>query len=92
MPETQSTAAAPSGVDLTPRPATSHVRVITDTSPIVPPRRRPIAPWRFVIAATAVLLAIPVGIYAAAPVRNGADLAVLMVLAMFVAAFTPGRN
>lgn len=56
-------------------------------------RRLPLAPWRFILAATAVLLAIPVGIAAAAPVWNGADLAVLMVLAMFVAAFAlPGKD
>ncbi len=92
MPESQSTAAAPDGVDVSPRPATSHVRVITDTNPVVPPRRRGIAPWRFVLAASAVLVAIPVGIYAAEPVWNGADLAVLIVLGMFVTAATPGRS
>lgn len=57
-----------------------------------PACRRPLAPWRFVLAATALIVAAPVGIAAAAPVWNGADLAVLIVLAMFVAAFTPGRD
>ncbi|KDA05548.1 hypothetical protein DC31_13730 [Microbacterium sp. CH12i] len=48
----------------------------------------PLEPWRFVLVATAILLAIPCGIAAAAPVWNGADLAVLICLAIFVAAFT----
>ncbi|MGN7861487.1 hypothetical protein ACTJI8_12980 [Microbacterium sp. 22303] len=51
-----------------------------------------VAPWRFALAATALIVAVPVGIAAAAPVWNGADLAVLIVLVMFVAAFIPGRN
>lgn len=58
-------------------------------------RRRtwPLAPWRFVLVATAILLAIPCGIAAAAPVWNGADLSILICLAIFVAAFTlPGKD
>lgn len=75
-----------------PRPATTHVRVLTDTIPTVPQRRtvnvRSLAPWRFLLAVVAILLAIPCGIAAAAPVWNGADFAVLICLAIFVAAFT----
>lgn len=94
MPADQSTAENLNLAGLAPRPATTHVRVITDTTPIVPTRRRlPLAPWRFVLIATAILIAIPCGIAAAAPVWNGADLAVLICLAIFVAAFTiPGRD
>lgn len=56
-------------------------------------RAWPLAPWRFVLVATAILLAIPCGIAAAAPVINGGDLAVLICLAIFVAAFTlPGKD
>lgn len=56
-------------------------------------RRWPLAPWRFVLVATAILLAIPCGIAAAAPEYNGGDLAALICLAIFVAAFTlPGKD
>lgn len=48
----------------------------------------PFEPWRFVLVATAIGLAIPCGIAAAAPVGNGAELGVLICLAIFVAAFT----
>ena len=58
-------------------------RPITRTAP---------ARWRVALVTVALIVAAPVGIAAAAPVYNGADVAVLIVLAMFVAAFTPGRD
>lgn len=84
------------GTVIAPRPATSHV-ILNEPQRVQPTRRRwarwPIAPWRFVIATTAVLAAIPVGIAAAEPIINGADLAVFILLAAFVAAFTlPGKD
>lgn len=47
-----------------------------------------IEPWRFVLIAVSIIAAIPCGIAAAAPVWNGADLGVLICLAIFIAAFT----
>lgn len=94
MPQTQDTAAATSApVQFEPVPATSHVRVVTDTTPIIPARRSifPLAPWRMVVIGCALITAVPCGIAAAAPIWNGADLAVLIILGAFVAAFTPGR-
>lgn len=51
-----------------------------------------LAPWRFLLLALGLLLVIPCGIAAAAPVWNGADLGVILCLAMFVAAWWPGRE
>lgn len=52
-----------------------------------------LAPWRFMLLALGLLLVVPCGIAAAAPVWNGADLAVLICLAIMVAAFTiPGKD
>lgn len=61
---------------------------------MIPARRGiwPLAPWRWVLLLVGLGLAITCGIPAAAPVWNGADLAVLISLAIFVAAFTPGRD
>lgn len=49
----------------------------------------PLAPWRLILIGVALILAPPVGIFAANPVWNGADLSVLIVLAIFAAAFHP---
>ncbi|MFB7843597.1 hypothetical protein [Microbacterium sp. NPDC056052] len=65
---------------------------ITVTPRTPSPVLRAVAPWRIALFTVALIIAAPVGIAAAAPVWNGADLAVLIVLAMFVAAFIPGRN
>ncbi|GAB6857312.1 hypothetical protein JCM13591A_14170 [Microbacterium xylanilyticum] len=65
-------------------------------APPVPRAPRPqlpaLAPWRIALVASALIVAWPVGVAAAAPGWNGGDLAALIVLAMFVAAFIPGRN
>lgn len=56
----------------------------------------PLEPWRFVLVAVAIGLAIPLGIMAAAPVVvggvelqvwNGADLGLLICLVIFASAF-----
>ncbi|WP_146114330.1 hypothetical protein [Microbacterium sp. MYb72] len=79
--------------DFAPRPATTHLNATSDI-PVVPERRSllPLAPWRWVLLLTGLALAATCGIPAAAPVWNGADLGVLISLAIFVAAFTPGRD
>lgn len=95
MPQTQDTHDAPEALEIPePRPATTHVSVVTDSTRVVPERRSiwPLAPWRWVLLLTGLALAITCGIPAADPVWNGADLAVLISLAIFVAAFTPGRD
>jgi hypothetical protein len=95
MPADQSTDDTTTVVhDFSPRTASTHLSVTTDTTQIVPERPTiwPLAPWRWVLLLTAIGLAIPCGIAAAAPVWNGADLAVLIILAIFVAAFTPGKG
>ena len=95
MPQTQDTDdnVAPVG-EFAPRPAGTHVGVITRSAPVVPERRSmwPLAPWRWVLLLTGLGLAVTCGVPAAAPVINGADLGVLISLAIFVAAFTPGRD
>ena len=94
MPQSQDTADVENPGEFPARPATGHLSLITRTSPVVPERNSiwPLAPWRWVLLLTALGLAITCGIPAAAPVWNGADLAVLISLAMFVAAFTPGKD
>ncbi|WP_146008106.1 hypothetical protein [Microbacterium aurantiacum] len=96
MPEVQDTDDIATAVNdfFPPVTATTHIRVTTDTTPIVPQRRSiwPLAPWRWVLIVTAIGLSIPCGIAAAAPVWNGAELSILIILAIFVAAFTPGRD
>ena len=53
----------------------------------------PLAPWRFVLVVTALILAALCANPAANPVFNGADLAVLISLAIFAAAFSiPGKD
>ncbi|UUE19352.1 hypothetical protein [Microbacterium sp. J1-1] len=85
---------APVVIGFEPIPATAHVGVVPDDTRLVPERRGiwPLAPWRWVLLLTGIGLAATCGIPAAAPVWNGADLAVLISLAIFVAAFTPGRD
>ncbi|MFD6699725.1 MULTISPECIES: hypothetical protein [unclassified Microbacterium] len=73
-------------------PAREHVAAPAPIPPMVRRSRWPLAPWRVVIAGSAVAAGVPVGIVAAAPGWNGADLAALIVLAAFVAAVIPGRN
>ncbi|WP_270366171.1 hypothetical protein [Microbacterium algeriense] len=95
MPQTQDTDdTVPAVEDFAPRSAGTHVSVITRTAPIVPERRSvwPLAPWRWVLLLTGLALAAVCGIPAADPVVNGADLGVFISLAIFVAAFTPGRD
>lgn len=95
MPQTQDTDDTATTVDdFAPRPAGSHVSVVTRTAPIVPERRGiwPLAPWRWVSLLTGLGLAATCGVPAASPEFNGADLAVLISLAIFVTAFTPGRD
>lgn len=95
MPTDQSTDATAAAVnDLEPRPATAHLSVTTDTTRVIPERASiwPLAPWRWVLLLTGLGLAAVCGVPAADPVLNGADLAVLISLAIFVAAFTPGKD
>ncbi len=93
MPVDQSTDEAANPVGFPARPAAMHVSRDDDTSPL-PVRRSiwPLAPWRAIVLLMAIFFAVVCGIPAAEPVWNGADLGVLISLAMFVAAFTPGRN
>ncbi|PMC04130.1 hypothetical protein CJ226_08980 [Microbacterium sp. UMB0228] len=95
MPQTQDTDTAETTVDdFAPRPASMHL-IAADrteraiTGPIATdPRFWPLAPWRLVL----VLVAIGTGAACAPPAAdpatgfNGADLGVLISLAIFVAA------
>lgn len=95
MPQTQDTDENVAPVtDFAPLRADMHVSVVSRVDHVVPEHRSiwPLAPWRWVALAISIGLAITCGIPAAAPVWNGADLAVLISLAMLVAAFTPGRD
>ena len=92
MPQTQDTDDIAQAVnDFFPIPASTHVSLLARTEPIVTERRRvwPLAPWRFVLIAVAIGTAIVCGPPAAYPVTgfNGADMGVLISLAIFVAAF-----
>lgn len=81
--------------DFAPLSASEHLSVIVRTAPVVPERTSiwPLAPWRMILLAVAIFIAIPCGIAAAAPpIFNGAELGCLISLAMFVAAFTPGKD
>lgn len=53
------------------------------------PRRSflPFEPWRLVLLATILLVAGPVGLEAARPVFNGADVMALILLALFAGLF-----
>ena len=75
-----------------PVPAREHVATLAPVPPMVRRARWPLAPWRVIVAGSALAVAAPVGVAAAAPAWNGADLAALFVLAAFVAAVIPGRN
>ncbi|MBN7792397.1 hypothetical protein [Microbacterium esteraromaticum] len=58
-----------------------------------PAKTAPLAPWRVMFIAAALVVAAICGIPAANPVFNGADLGVFIALALFIAAFTyPGRD
>ncbi|GAT73592.1 hypothetical protein MHM582_2086 [Microbacterium sp. HM58-2] len=94
MPADQITEDAPNPVDFPARPATGHLSVATDVTPVVPERRGlfPLAPWRWVLVFTGLGLAGTCGVASANPAWNGADLGVLISLAIFVAAFTPGKD
>lgn len=74
-----------------PVPARDHVAVSAPI-PTMTRSRWPLAPWRVIVAGSAVAAGIPVGIAAAAPVWNGGDLAALLLLAVFVAAVIPGKD
>lgn len=80
MPTENRTEDAPPAGENLARPATSHVANR--------PAERFLEPWRFVLVATAILLAIPCGLAAAAPGWSGAELGCLICLVIFVAAFT----
>lgn len=80
MPADNPTDAAPIAGENPARPASSHLANR--------PAERGLEPWRFVLVAVAILLAIPCGIAAAAPGWSGAELACLICLAIFTAAFT----
>ncbi|WEK60538.1 MAG: hypothetical protein P0Y60_14655 [Candidatus Microbacterium colombiense] len=97
MPQTQDTDPIAEAVDdfFTPRPATTHLSVTTETTQIIPAASTiwPLAPWRWVLIFTSIGIAIPCGIAAAAPPSfNGAELGILICLVIFVAAFTPGKD
>lgn len=80
--------------DFTPRPAGTHISVVDRIDHVVPEQRGiwPLAPWRWVLLAIAMLIAATCGPAAAAPVWNTADLLIFISLGVFVAAFTPGSN
>lgn len=94
MPIDQSTENEPEAVDLSPKPATAHLSAIIDHIPVVPERRGiwPLAPWRAIVLLMAIFFAVTCAVPAADPIWNGADLGVLISLALFVAVFTPGRD
>lgn len=99
MPEDQSTEEAPAAVDFSPLPASHHLSHLDDTSPVPAPASiYPLAPWRWVLILTGVSLVVYCFIPAVMPldngaqVFNGADLGVLLSLAIFLAAFTPWKD
>ncbi|MGU3424002.1 hypothetical protein ACLBWV_03630 [Microbacterium paraoxydans] len=96
MPQTQDTDVASTAVDdFAPRPASTHLIAVDRTEraitgPIVTRRRFwPLAPWRLMLVLVAIGCAAVCGPPAADPATgfNGADLGVLISLAIFVAAF-----
>lgn len=100
MPQTQDTDDTAQPADhFSPLPASAHLSIAERTEPaitgaIVRPRRAiwPLAPWRSVLLAIAIFLAITCGPAAAEPTWNMADLLIFISLGVFVAAFTPGSN
>lgn len=92
MPESQDIDIDVQSAPYPPVPATVHLKTIAPRPVHQRVRRQPPAMWRVMLASAALIVAAPVGIAAADPAWNGADLAVLIVLAMFVAAFAPGKD
>lgn len=95
MPQTQDSDQTPAAADeFAPVTADMHVSVIARADSLVPERRGvwPLAPWRWVLLAVAMFLAITCGPAAADPAVNMADLGVFLSLGVFVATFTPGRD
>lgn len=99
MPDDQSTDETVDVVDFPPLPAGLHLSRLDNTSPVPAPASiYPLAPWRRVLILCGISLAIFCAIPAITPlddgahVFNGADLGVLLSLAMFVAAFTPWKD
>lgn len=95
MPQTQDTDETPVVVSgFAPVTADMHVSGLIRSESVVPESRGvwPLAPWRWVLLAIAVFLAVTCGPSAAAPVWNTADLLVFISLGVFVAAFPPGRD
>jgi hypothetical protein len=95
MPQTQDTDETPVTVTgFAPVTADMHVSGAVRTDSVVPKRRGiwPLAPWRWLLLLSAILLAAFCGPAAPAPGINGAELGLLISLGVFVAAFTPGRD
>ncbi len=96
MPTEQGTDPTAPAVDgLTPRRATVHVALIEVARDADPDEQRdlwPLAPWRWVLILTGLGLAAVCGVPAASPGFNGADLGVLISLAIFAAAFASRRD
>ena len=95
MPQTQDTddvSVTVSGFE--PLTADMHVSGLIRTDSVIPERRSvwPLAPWRWVLLLSALLLAALCGPAAAAPGINGAELGLLISFGAFVATFTPGRD
>lgn len=87
--------------EFAPMTSDMHVSVVERTEPAIvgpiatePRTLWPLAPWRMALVVVALLGAAVCGPPAADPSTgfNGADLGVLISLATFAAAFTPGRN
>lgn len=99
MPDDQSTDEAVDVVEFPPVPAGLHLSRLDRSSPVPAPSSiYPLAPWRWVLLICGLTLAIYCAIPAISPLENGmhvfngADLGVLLSLAMFVAAFTPWKD
>ena len=93
MPTEQITDDAPNPADSPAIPASMHLLRADDRSMLPATRRAawPLAPWRTILLALALMFAMTCGVAAAAPVWNGADLGVGIAIVLFVAAFKPGR-
>lgn len=95
MPQTQDTdGTAETGENFSPRSAATHVALAERTAPVAQERDTvwPLAPWRWILLALAIFLAITCGPAAADPAANTADVLVFISLGVFVVAFIPGRN
>lgn len=94
MPTEQITDDDPNPVEFPAVTADMHL-LRADERSMLPVSRPawPLAPWRFVLIATAIAIAIPCGIAAAAPPINGAELGCGIAIVTFLAAlFTPGKD